>query len=743
MKILLEMEGIQRMKWKFILFVSIIVVTICMSQPDKTDHWETAIFCNDSCSYFIGNTEPDANWRELTFDDSAWIKAQAGIGYGDNDDFTIIERCLSVYMRINFNIVDTSKIAEAIFNMDFDDAFVAYINDVEIARAGISGEHPTHDQPADTPHEAQFYQGGAPDNIILEKSMLSQCLRQGDNVMAVQVHNISADDRDMTSLLFLYLGITDSSRNYRPTSQWFSNPYILTSSNLPIMVIDTEGRTIVDEPKTMARMGIINNGAGQRNQLSDPWNEYDGWIGIEYRGNMSMNFPKKPFTFETRNKDGLDSNVVLLGMPKENDFILRAAFIDRTLMRDAIAYHLSRAIGRWAPRTRHVEVVLNGSYQGIYMLVEKIKPDKNRLDIVRMDSSDIAGEALTGGYIWVVQQSDHDDVVFLNSRREGNARVLKYPKPDEVTLEQIEYIRQYEESFRNIMQSANYNDPVNGYPAYIDVSTFIDEIIVQETTANSDAYGWSSYFYKDRNGKMCAGPAWDFDQSLSNSTYNDGQLYDKFVIEKTIDWARPSYWDKLWGDEDFYTQVAKKWVEYRQGPIQEDIMIAFIDSVANYLDEAQARNFEKWPYLLGQFIWRETPGFEERDTFQKEVDYLKDFLRKRLDWMDAQFNAYLAHVQESTEMARVFRLDQNYPNPFNPNTTIKYQLPKASHINITMYDVLGRIVRVLKDEKQEPGYYTLQWNGKDKFGNSVPSGTYFYQMETDDFTQTRKLLLMR
>jgi hypothetical protein len=710
-----------------------------MARPNEIDHWETAVFYNDSCSYFIGNTEPDPHWRKLTFNDSAWIKTQAGIGYADNDDVTIIEKCLSVYIRIHFDIVDSSKIEKAIVSIDYDDAFVAYINDVEIGRAGISGDPPAHDQPAESAHEARFHQGAFPDDIILEKSVLSQCLREGDNVLAVQIHNISADDDDMTSLLFFYLGITDHSRDYRPTPDWFSNPTILTSSNLPIMVIDTEGRDIVDEPKTMARMGIIYNGPGQRNQLSDPWNEYDGWIGIEYRGNMSMNFPKKPFTFETRNEDGSDSNVVLLGLPEENDFILRAAFIDRTFLRDAIAYHLSRSIGRWAPRTAHVEVVLNGQYQGIYVLVEKIKPDKNRLNIVRMDSTDIEGEALTGGYIWAVQQADGDDVVFLNSRREGNARVLKYPKPDEVTPEQFEYIRQYEESFRNVMQSAGYNDPVNGYPATIDVSTFIDEIIIQEATANSDAYGWSSYFYKDRNGKMSAGPAWDFDQALSNSTYNEGQRYDQFVIEKMIDWARPSFWDKLWADDNFFSEVANQWMEYRRGPLQDDKIMAFIDSVTSDLNEAQARNFEKWPYLLGQFIWRETPGYEERDTFQKEVDYLIAFLRKRLEWMDAQFNAYLSDAPESAGRILMFRLNQNTPNPFNSSTRISYSIPKNGRVVLKVYNLLGEAIRTLVDADQIAGVHDVRLNAAD-----FSAGIYLYKITVDnEFKEVRKMTLMK
>ncbi|MBN1998068.1 CotH kinase family protein [candidate division KSB1 bacterium] len=618
-----------------------------IAQTNPIDHWETVVYSDDTWKYFIGNSEPDAHWRELSYNDQEWLQGPGGIGYGDEDDNTEIESCISLFLRIKFNVFDESKIEFAFLNINYDDAFVAYINDVEVARAGISGEHPAFNQPADFGHEAEMPGGGLPAPFSIETDIVKSCLNQGENVLAIQVHNTGTNSSDMSSTTFLTFGVSDTEHLYRKTPDWFQVPLVFDSSDLPIMVIDTEGRNIVDEPKTMARMGIIYNGPGQRNSLSDPFNEYDGWIGIEYRGNASMSFPKKPYTFETRNEDGSNNNVSLLGLPRENDFILRAGFIDKTLMRDALAYFMSRGIGRWAPRTRHVELYLNGSYQGVYILVEKIKPDKNRLNIVRMDSSDIEGEALTGGYVWVVQQSDHDDVVFLNDRREGNARVLKYPSADEVQPEQIEYIRQYEESFRSLMKSSIYNDPVRGYPAYIDVSTFIDEILVQEATANSDAYGWSSFFYKDRNGKMSAGPVWDFDQGLSNSTYNNGHHIDGFVIEKTEDWARPQFWDKLWADKDFKEMVKTKWNEYRKGPFQTERMFAFVDSLTLYLNEAQQRNFQQWP-ILGVFVWRSTPGVEERDTYQKEVDYMKDWLGARLTWMDQQL--YMSSPPDSFEI---------------------------------------------------------------------------------------------
>ncbi len=190
------------------------------------------------------------------------------------------------------------------------------------------------------------------------------------------------------------------------------------SSNLPILVIDTGGHDIPNEPKLDAHMGIIYNGPGQRNNLSDPLNHYDGFIGIELRGNASLMFPKKPYLFETRDELGENLNVPLLGMPAENDWILRAAYIDRTLLRDALAYEMVRRTGQWASRTRHVELVINGGYRGVYVLVESIKPDDDRLDIVRLDPTDISGDALTGGYIYDIGQDENSF---------GKRRNLKYP----------------------------------------------------------------------------------------------------------------------------------------------------------------------------------------------------------------------------------------------------------------------------------------------------------------------------
>ncbi|MBN1559133.1 CotH kinase family protein, partial [candidate division KSB1 bacterium] len=474
---------------KQLFFIAAIIV-LCSSiepiQAQAVDHWESVILANDLWKYRVGTSEPPSNWRALDFDDATWSEGRGGFGYGDDDDVTNIpEGTTSFYLRIRFDIVDLTEIGAAMFHIDYDDAFIAFINDKEVARsAGLSDEHPRYNTLSLAQHDAVMFEGGMPESYSLQMNVF----QQGANILAIQVHNASVSSTDMSAIPFLSLGMTTSERSYRPTPNWFQAPFVFQSSNLPIVSINTNSREIPNEPKITAQMGIIQHEAG-RNSLQDDFNHYNGFIGIERRGNASQSYDvvrgKWSYTIETRNADGSNNNVELLGMPKDNDWILTADFIDKTLMRNALAYHMSRSIGRWAPRTRHVELVLNGNYEGIYLLVEKIKPDNNRVNIARMDSSDISGENVTGGYVWDIQQADGTDIDF------GERRVLKYPKADQVQPEQLAYIRNYDDEFRSVMQRSYYADPTRGYQKYIDVSSFIDEIIVQEATKNSDAYGWS------------------------------------------------------------------------------------------------------------------------------------------------------------------------------------------------------------------------------------------------------------
>src|ERR1051325_729327 len=172
-----------------------------------------------------------------------------------------------------------------------------------------------------------------------------------------------------------------------------------SSSNLPIVVINTNSQTIPDEPKITCGLGIIYNGIGVRNYLTDPFNNYNGKIAIEVRGSSSQMFPKKCFGFETLNTNGTKKDTLILGMPAEHDWILSASYSDKTFMRNFLSYKLYRDFGRYAPRTQFCELVIDGQYQGVYILMERIKRDKNRVDIAKLNNWENAGDSLTGGYI--------------------------------------------------------------------------------------------------------------------------------------------------------------------------------------------------------------------------------------------------------------------------------------------------------------------------------------------------------
>ena len=398
-----------------------------------------------------------------------------------------------------------------------------------------------------------------------------------------------------------------------------------SGSNLPILEIDAD-QSIPDDPKVTADFRVYYHVDGARNSMLDQ-PVFEGLIGIELRGNSTQTFPKKPYNFEIRDAEGEDLAIELLGMPEEADWVLRASYLDHTFIRNPLAMHMSRQMGRWASRCRLVEVVLNGQYQGIYILMEKIKRDKNRVDINKLKEDEISGDDLTGGYIYEVTGQGGNF---------GKSRLLKYPKIEDVQPEQLNYIEAYDDNFRAIMQSEEYTDSISGYHSVIDVASFIDELLLQEAIRNSDAYGWSAYFHKEKEEKLKAGPVWDFDQSSGNSSYPDDGVVEGWMFEHPKTNNTPFFWKKLFEDPYFAYAVRQRWETLRETVFQTDELMEYIDSVAGMISvEAEAREFERWP-VLGVNFWRETNGFESRDTYQKEVDYLKSFLVARWDWMDQQ-----------------------------------------------------------------------------------------------------------
>ncbi|MCC7231951.1 MAG: lamin tail domain-containing protein [Bacteroidia bacterium] len=205
-------------------------LTVFASDENKSDintHWETAVRDNDSWKYRVNtSTPPDTNWRNNNFQDVSWNSGTGGIGYGDGDDGTTVPACISVYMRKTFTIPDTSQVLEAIFQMDYDDGFVAYLNGVEIARinVGTRGIRPAWNLAAASLHEAVMYQGQRPDSFMLDYQALHAILRNGDNVLAVETHNQTPSNVDLTSRPFLSFSVRDGNSYFGTIPSWFYAP---------------------------------------------------------------------------------------------------------------------------------------------------------------------------------------------------------------------------------------------------------------------------------------------------------------------------------------------------------------------------------------------------------------------------------------------------------------------------------------------------------------------------------------
>lgn len=714
--------------------IAFFLLLISFSVFSQIDHWETIIKANESWRYFVGTTtpaatEPAANWRTLAFDDNAWLTGAGGVGYGDNDDATVIDisggvQVMSVFLRKKFTVVDKSKIEWGILSVDYDDGFVAYLNGTEIARANMDGRG---DFPAFTQNSNGFGDEALvnPLPFRIEKEKLQSLLTNGENVLAVQVHNENATSSDLTSNVYLSVGINNTSFTYQTNPDWFVEPFDFASSNLPIIVINTTGgQPIPDDPKIVATMGVIDNGPGNRNHLSDPFNSYNGFIGIETRGESSQMFPKKSYALETQDALGENINVELLGFPADNDWILYAPYTDKSMVRNDITFKLSRDMGRYASRTRACEVVLNGDYQGVYILMEKIKVDDSRVDIASLNPDEVSGDDLTGGYLLRVDKWDGNDYPAWNS---GGIDFQYFdPEGQDLAAQQQVYIQNFISAVNSSINSSAYAHPETGYARYLDVPSFIDNMIISELGLNVDGYRFSTYMYKDKDskgGKLVLGPLWDFNLAYGNVDYNPavqsptnafgnqagGWLYRDF---------RMFWFPRLMSDVNFQNKMKTRWTSLRQNKLSNARITFLIDSMATSLSEAQVRNYQRWP-ILGTYVWPNQNW--QNNTYQDEVNYVKNWIIARANWMDANMpgTVIITGIDDEFVQAGV----SVYPNPGTDIFTIEWSNPTLERCRIEIVNALGEQLYSTTERSS-----SLVWKTTPDRHAATQAGVYFVRV---------------
>jgi len=509
------------------------------------------------------------------------------------------------------------------------------------------------------------------------------------------------------------------------------------NSNLPLVLINAFGKEISKDEKSAVSVRFIDTQRGRSSMLGPA--DFDGRALINLRGRASLRYPKRSYTLKTVDASEDIATFSILGMPKESDWVLYAPYPDKTLMRDVLAYELSNAIGRWAPRTRFVELFLNETggkvgrrdYLGVYVVEEKVKRDKGRVNVSNLGADDNAEPKLSGGYIFKKDHSENDGggpmwgpgpafQAASSSSRNGfptgaggfpgdpegfqppyrgttrstssssssrssrtsnlivtnylgmptrrpppttsrtiirseddeeielseeenlkayfrtNLRTNKFyyvdPEPDELTGVQRAWLHHYINQCEASLYGADFKDPAKGYAAFIDPDSFIDYHLLVEVTKNVDGFRFSTFFHKDRGGKIRMGPIWDWNLSFGNCNGKQGYMPDWWLWPQ-LDDREYSWFRRLFEDPDFGQKYVDRWTELRANAFATSNVLGRVDDIAALLQESQARNFDRWP-ILGSAI---NPNWFAGDTYAEEVKWMKEWIEKRLAWIDKQF----------------------------------------------------------------------------------------------------------
>ena len=415
----------------------------------------------------------------------------------------------------------------------------------------------------------------------------------------------------------------------------------------PSMYITTfNNQEIVDDPKIDAELSVVE----EQTQL-----KYN--IGIEIRGSSSQMFPKKSYGFETKTDDYSDDlDVSLGGFPEEEDWILYGPYSDKSLIRNKLTFDLSNSIGYKASKVKFYNLFINNDFKGLYLLMEKIKRDENRVDITKIEDDNVEG-----GYILKIDKPTgdggdcntcYDNSFSFRSSFDTNGNqssdseiyfIYDYPKPKNITNDQKEYIYNIINNFESILSSDNFDDPETGYQSVIDIDSFIDFFIMNEITKNIDGYRLSTYINVDIDKKIKMGPIWDFNLAFGNADYCDaantqGWLYNFNSICPGDIWQVPFWWRRLMESNHFKEKLKEKWQLFRSTTLNDIAIESQINSYVEYLNSNKvvSQNFYKWP-ILGQYVW---PNYFIGPTHDSEIVFLKEWLSQRLNWMDGQINNF-------------------------------------------------------------------------------------------------------
>ena len=394
---------------------------------------------------------------------------------------------------------------------------------------------------------------------------------------------------------------------------------------IPLMTINTRNKQAITNKTDYIKGDIKIEARNENGEKTEVLFEAEMTKdGIRGRGNSTWGMEKKPYRLK------LDNSVEVLGMPKNKHWVLLANYSDKTLLRNELAFEISRRMGyAYTPRQKYVDVILNEDYIGSYTLCEHVRIDENRVNISE-------GKSVSGGYFFEIDEREDDiaESVYIHTKGEdlkGSQKVIiciKTPERPDITPEQVAYVENYFQTFENVLYGRNSINPVTELEKHLDLNTFIDNFLVNEMSKNVDGnLRLSTFMYKkEDDDRLYFGPVWDYDIAFGNVDYDD--------CFKAEGWhSRGQKWYKeFFKHPEFEQMVKDRWKELRADKLSNGSLFAYIDQVAEEIDLSQQENFRRW-YILSRKVW---PNYVVTGSYVGEINYLKEFITNRAAWMDRQ-----------------------------------------------------------------------------------------------------------
>ncbi len=555
-------------------------------------------------------------------------------------------------------------------------------------------------------------------------------------------------------------------------------PLFAQTYDLPLIIVNTQNGKTLEKgaDKIPGTMRILDKGT---NSVADSSKGELMNIGIKIRGQTSADFPKKGYGIELKARACTnvadtachDTSLKVLGMPKNADWVFHGPYVDKTLIRNALAHWLYQRTGRYSSRFKFFELYLNGQYKGVYLLLEKIKRAKSRVHIAKLKDEDVDGDEVTGGYVLSVDKVDNNSTSGLSKEgfksKDGSPVIMRSPKKENTNKQQQEYIEKF---FNSIEQKCDNGDvTTNGCSDILDLDAAVDYIMHEDVTNNTDAYICSFYMFKDKDskgGKLQLGAPWDFNLGFGAYQRVGGEKSDGWRVPQSAkggsgEWFVAKWVQNLWNNNTFQQMYKARWAELRSGVWHTKNIDNFIDSLKTVLKKAADRNFERWPNLgqasgtcdadpmdsgnnnggnnnggmwgwggggMGGFCMGMKMNYYNEPTWDAEIEHLRKYVKQRFAWIDQQLSFSTPIATEALiidDWTYYDKVEEDDPG----NITEPPPDAVQPYLNITRLNFYTLVGSTLTVQSVDGGLFRLvALDGKTLFKKQIPAGTQSFQI---------------